>query len=94
MLKINLFYICIGRKLFSNLGQVIQTASTLNTLSPSEGKVVYELQFQPHQAKLGMATRTTNLMNRLNRLELLLGTNQEKMVSEQFYIWEKKHINF
>ena len=57
----------------------METASTLNP-SSTEGKVVYELQYQPHQAKLETTSKATNLMNRLNRLEQLLGSNSEKMV--------------
>jgi len=68
------------KKLFANLDKVVETASTLNSNPTSmEGKVVYELQYQPHQAKLETASKASNLMNRLNRLELLLGPNHEKM---------------
>ena len=63
----------------------METASTLNSNPTSmEGKVVYELQYQPHQAKLETASKASNLMNRLNRLELLLGPNHEKMVNVEY----------
>jgi len=66
------------KKLFADLDKAVETASTLNS-SSNEGKVVYELKYLPHQAKLETASKATNLMNRLNRLEQLLGSNSDKM---------------
>lgn len=66
------------KKLFADLDKAVETASTLNS-SSNEGKVVYELKYLPHQAKLEAASKATNLMNRLNRLEQLLGSNSDKM---------------
>ena len=45
------------------------------------GQIIYELKFKPHEMYLDTASKASQLITRLDRLERILGTsNQENLV--------------
>jgi Dynamitin len=48
--------------------------------SSDSKNIIYELNYNPQKVKLETASKLSDLQKRLDKLEQILGANQEKMV--------------
>ena len=87
-MRIYIFF--VFRKLFSKLEEILNSANNEDSQGGKieEDNLIYELQFKPHQAELDVSAKAGSLTTRLERLENILGTNNEMVIFSNKY-----HLN-